>query len=219
MGRHFLVFGGTGAAGSRFIPIALEKGHHLTIYARSPEKLPASTRSHERVKIIQGTFDNLEKLEEAASCGADVFVSFAGPEKPVPGQPIKEGYERILPLLALNGVRRVFILGTNSIPDPADKRSLKWALAIWMIKLIARHAYEEIVAIGDLVRSQPVEELRWTLFRVGFLNNGPAAPVNATYPGSGKDHLSISRDSIAEWLLKEAQEDKWVGKSPYICNS
>lgn len=67
--------------------------------------------------------------------------------------------------------------------------------------------------------SQDVSQLKWTLFRVGFLTNGPAAPVIATHTGSGKDGLKISRKSIAAWVLKELGEDSpFVGKTPYISN-
>lgn len=86
-----------------------------------------------------------------------------------------------------------------------------------LIKMIGGTAYQEMVGIGAVTTEQPVDKLAWTIFRVGFLTNGPAGPVEATYTGSGKDSMTISRDSIAEWVLLEAEEEKWVGKAPYIC--
>lgn len=79
--------------------------------------------------------------------------------------------------------------------------------------------YEEFLGLGGVVTSQDVNQIPWTLFRVGFLGNGPAAAVTATYTGSGKDSLKISRKSITAWVLKELGGDStFIGKSPYICN-
>jgi hypothetical protein len=64
-----------------------------------------------------------------------------------------------------------------------------------------------------------VNSLKWTLFRVGFLGNGEERRVTATYTGSGKDGMMISRKSIASWVLREiGEESEFVGKAPFICN-
>jgi hypothetical protein len=64
-----------------------------------------------------------------------------------------------------------------------------------------------------------VNSLKWTLFRVGFLGNGESREVTATYTGSGKDGMQISRKSIASWVLKEMGEgSEFVGKAPFLCN-
>lgn len=87
-----------------------------------------------------------------------------------------------------------------------------------MVRIIGGSAYSEMIGIGETVSAISTDKLRWTLFRVGWLNNGPAQPVNATYTGSGEDSLGISRASIAEWLVEEIAAEKFVGKAPYICN-
>lgn len=86
------------------------------------------------------------------------------------------------------------------------------------MKLIGGSAYHEMIAIGDTVSVIPTDKLKWTLFRVGWLNNGTAQPVKETYTGSGEDALGISRASIAQWVVEEIASEKFVGKAPYICN-
>lgn len=120
-------------------------------------------------------------------------------------------------MLVANNVKRVLVLATPSHNDPQDQGALKWRASILVIKAIGGTAYQEIVGIGAVTTAQPVDKMAWTVFRVGFLTNGAAGPVEATYTGSGKDGMSISRNSIAEWVLQEAEEGKWVGKAPYIC--
>lgn len=77
--HHILLLGGTGITGQIFTRAALEAGHQLTLYVRTPSKLSLDLASHSNLTIIQGELDSLEGLTQAASCGADVFVSLAGP--------------------------------------------------------------------------------------------------------------------------------------------
>lgn len=51
----------------------------MTLYVRTPSKLPAKLSSHANVAIIQGELGDEEGLRKAAACGADTFVSLAGP--------------------------------------------------------------------------------------------------------------------------------------------
>jgi hypothetical protein len=54
-------------------------GHKLTLYVRSPSKVPKDISDNENVTIIQGTLEDEEGLKKAATSGASIFVSFAGP--------------------------------------------------------------------------------------------------------------------------------------------
>ena len=79
--HHILLLGGTGLCGTLFTQAALQAGHTLTLYVRNPSKLPASLSSNAKLSIIQGELGDREGLEKAAACGADTFISFAGPTK------------------------------------------------------------------------------------------------------------------------------------------
>lgn len=64
------------------------------------------------------------------------------------------------------------------------------------------------------VASTNVEEPKWTLFRVPSLGNGEVKRVTGTYTGTGQDGMFLTRSSIAEWVLQEMREGKWIGKTP-----
>lgn len=68
-----------------FIPQALEAGHQLTLYARSPSKFPKETTDHPNVAVVKGEFTNVEAMKEALSKGAELLISFAGPSVPSRG--------------------------------------------------------------------------------------------------------------------------------------
>jgi hypothetical protein len=42
--------------------------------------------------------------------------------------------------------------------------------------------------------------------------------VENTFLDSDNAEMSVNRESVASWVLKEAVENKWIGKAPYICN-
>lgn len=89
------------------------------------------------------------------------------------------------------------------------------------MSLFSPGQHREMIGIGEFVSSLPVDNgngVRWTLFRVGGLTNGPEGPVKSTYLGSGEDGTWVSRASVARWVLEEAIDDNWVGAMPYICS-
>lgn len=69
----------SGPSGIEFCHAALAQGHQLTLYVRSPGKLPASVASSEKVSLLEGALEEKASLERAIASGATIFVSFAGP--------------------------------------------------------------------------------------------------------------------------------------------
>jgi hypothetical protein len=125
----------------------------------------------------------------------------------------------IFPILVENNYERAMVLGTCSFPAPQDKGALKWKASIILVKIIGGSAYDEFRGLGEFVASQDVSQLKWTLFRVPFLTNGPLAPVTASYTGTGADGMFLSRKSLATWVLDHITGDsEWVGKAPVLSN-
>lgn len=64
---------------------ALKAGNELTVYARNPGKLPEEVQSNANVKIIKGTFEDMDAASKSLHTGATALVSFAGPAIPAKG--------------------------------------------------------------------------------------------------------------------------------------
>lgn len=60
--KKILVFGATGPTGQLFCEKTLANGHTLTIYARTPSKLPDHIRNHENVTV------SLPSIKHILSC-------------------------------------------------------------------------------------------------------------------------------------------------------
>ncbi|KAI5360572.1 Putative NAD(P)-binding domain, NAD(P)-binding domain superfamily [Septoria linicola] len=232
MPHHFLVLGATGPSGIIFLETALQAGHNLTVYARSPEKLPQhirslalSTNASPQVQIIKGNFDASSKsaLTQAIRSGATHLVSFAGPAIPAKGTPITEFYEKVLyPLIQEDEeatIKRVMVLSTPSfkVPNEGDRFSIKWWFGVQFVYWLFGSAWAEVNGIGNATKA--LNGLEWTVFRVPGLTNGHAGAVRAGYVGVKGDGMVLSRKSMAVWVLQEVDERKWVGKSPAISNA
>ena len=68
-----------GLCGLEFCEAALAQGQNLTLYVRSPAKLPAEISNHANVSVVKGTLEDMSSFQLAATSGPTVFVSFAGP--------------------------------------------------------------------------------------------------------------------------------------------
>ncbi|KAF9884387.1 hypothetical protein FE257_001787 [Aspergillus nanangensis] len=219
MPEHILILGATGASGIEFCFAALQQGHQLSLLVRSPQKLPPELSGNQNVTVIKGTFEDASILEQAVGCGAQIFVSFAGPTYGLKGTPVTDAMKLIFPMLVANHYKRAMVLGTCSYPSPEDKGGIKWKLSVALVKVIGGSAYQEFRGLGEFVASQDPAQLRWTLFRVPFLTNGDEAPVTASYTGTGDDGMFLSRKSMAKWVLNEMSEQSvQVGRTPVISN-
>ncbi|KAF9454991.1 NAD(P)-binding protein [Macrolepiota fuliginosa MF-IS2] len=201
---RFLVLGGTGPCGIHLIRQLLSHypSSTIVIYARSPHKLPAelSDASNPALVIIKGDLTDKDAVERALE-GVDVVLSALGPALGQPKDtPLAKGYELVIDSMHKYGVKRLIALGTTSIVDPADKFSLAYFSMINGVKIGARSAYDDIVAIGDAIRTKG-RDLDWTIVRVPILTNSDSTAVVAGYVGD------------------EIENRQWVKKAPLITST
>jgi hypothetical protein len=219
--RHILVFGSTSPLGLAFVHAALSASHTLTLYVRNASKLPGTVSSSPLVTTIIGPLADARALENAVSCGATTCISFLGPilASCKRGQmPLTRGYELIVPLLRKYEYIRVMITSTASYAVSQDRFSVLYWLMVWSVYLLFRGAYDEINGFTPLVTQLAgQEETKWTVFRVPALSNGDAGAVQVGYVGDVG--VRVERKGVAEWVLQEMREERWVGKCPALGNA
>lgn len=206
------VFGATGETGRLLIEQALAAGDHVVAYARDPSKLELK---HGHLTVMKGELSDTPGIERAVS-GADAVISFLGPRGRSKGKPITVGTENIIAAMKKHGVRRLVISSTASAKDPNDKLELRFRIMIGIVKLFIHAAYEDIIRTAETVRNS---DLDWTIVRLSMLNNGPrSGKVKAGYMGRGEVGTRISRADIADFMLKQVQDKKYLRQAPLISN-
>ena len=164
--------------------------------------------------MIGGQLHDSAAIERAIA-GTDAVISVLGPKGKSAGLPISRGTQTIVDAMKRQAVRRLLAVATPSAPDPADRFALPFALAKWLIRLLVRDAYDDLRATAGVVRNS---NLDWTLARVPMLADPKAgATVHAGYVGDGHLRLfSLSRNALADFLLAEATDPRWIGKAPAL---
>jgi putative NADH-flavin reductase len=206
------IFGATGETGRQLVEQALAAGHEVVAYVRNPSKL--NTR-HENLTIVHGDLADQAMIERAIS-GADAVISVLGPRGGSKGKPITRGMQNIIEAMKRQGVRRLIISSTLSAKDPNDLPDFKAKALVNLVKLTMHAAYEEIVSVAETVRKS---DLDWTIVRLTTLNNNPkSGKVRVGYLGKGEVGLRVSRADLAEFMLKQVQDTKYLRRAPVISN-
>jgi putative NADH-flavin reductase len=119
---NLTVFGATGGIGREVVPQALDAGHHVTAYVRSPAKL---TVTHPNLSVITGELTDHDAVQRAIR-GADAVISGLGPslDRKATGMPLVEGTHTIIEAMRAEGVERYIGMATPSLRDPRDTGSL-----------------------------------------------------------------------------------------------
>ncbi|KAG2109635.1 NAD-P-binding protein [Suillus discolor] len=214
-----LILGATGAAGVLLIQEALAASHTVVVYARSPDKLSEDIRYDPRVTIHKGELDDREALSSAIM-SVDAVLSALGPSVsrgPMhpKGTPLARAYSLIIELMIGHHVHRLLALGTPSITDPNDKFSLRMSIIVNGVATLARTAYEDVVAIGETIRTQG-NDLDWTIVRVPLLSGANDKNVVVGYVGDGKTGIWVTRAGFASFVVQELEKNEWVKKAPLI---
>lgn len=205
------ILGAPGRTGKLLVQQALDAGHHVVAFARTPSKLGIE---HEHLDIVQGDVQDAEQVATAIG-GTEAVLSVLGPTSNEPAYEVSKGMANILAAMEKHGVRRLIQTVGAGIGDPSDGPGLLDRMITVLLKLASHYVYEDMVRVSDIIRAS---DLDWTLVRVPMLTNEPpAGDVKVGYLGKGVGSR-ISRADIAAFMLKQADSDTYLRQAPVISN-
>jgi NAD(P)-dependent dehydrogenase (short-subunit alcohol dehydrogenase family) len=205
------IFGATGGTGKQLVEQALAAGNQVVAFVRNPSKL---TTRHDRLTIVQGELADSAAIECAIS-GADAVISVLGPRGDSSGKPITRGTQNILAAMEKCRVRRFVLSSTPSASDPNDSPDFRFKIAVGLIRLMVRSAYEDIVNTAQIVRASDCD---WTIVRVSMLTDAPkTGRVKVGYVNKAMG-MHLARADMAEFMLKQVQDTKYLRQAPAISN-
>jgi putative NADH-flavin reductase len=205
-----VIFGATGDAGKLLVEQALAAGYEVVAYVRNPAKL---TVTDNHLTVIQGELSDATSIETAVK-GADAVLSTLGPRGGSKNKPLTAGMQNIIAAMKNQGVRRLIITSTLSAKDPKDKLTFRTRSMVNLVKTTMHDAYEDIVNVAETVRSSGLD---WTIVRLTLLNNKPkSGKVKAGYVDKGEIGAQTSRADIADFMLKQIEDTKYLREAPAI---
>jgi putative NADH-flavin reductase len=199
-----IVLGATGGIGFEIVRQAIERGHSVTAFVRSPERLEGFQGC---ITIKQGDPLNSLQLERAIE-GHDAVVSGFGPRVPVAktdAKLLRDFADALTSAMQRAAVKRVVVVSTaflfrDSIIPPTY--------------LFGRLFFPAIVVDAEgMERTIRASELDWTIVR-------PPQLTDKAYTGSYRireEHLprfgfNISRADVADCLIKILNDRTTVKK-------
>lgn len=195
---NLFILGATGAIGKHLLDSALERGHQVTSYVRSPQKIHLT---HERLKVVRGSVFDVDQMAHSLT-GNDIILSAFGPTT-VRSSTLRREFGRTLAAaMRKSGVRRAQIVSAAFLfPDIGFVgRILKATLFRRMIPDMA--GMEAEVSQSDL---------DWTVVRPPRLTNDPITDayriMDGALPPGG---FSISRADVAQFMIDEAEKPAHV---------
>lgn len=164
-----LVIGASQGTGALSVKEALARGHHVTAFARTPEKLQVT---HAGLTLRTGNFHDAASVDAAVAGHDAVIVSASATKlsafKENPHY-FSQGTGYTIEAMKKHGVRRLVVLSALGASEsrPLLAAPLRWLMVDWLLKTpFADHDKQE-----EQVRFSGLE---WVIARPTRLTGGPA---------------------------------------------
>ncbi|WP_437590011.1 NAD(P)-dependent oxidoreductase [Sorangium sp. So ce1000] len=210
--RRLLILGATGGTGAALIRQALEAGHEVSAFARTPASIPVP--HHERLRALRGDIMDAEQVSRAVS-GHDAVLSALGSRGLGPTRVYSEGVVHVLRAMKEHGVRRLIALTAAGIGN--EQQSALWFRLL--VKPMLHNRYSDMLRMEEALRGSDVA---WTVVRVPKLTDGRLtkecrASVDLAPPeGYLFGGPTISREDAAYFMLSQLDSDEYLRRAVVV---
>jgi putative NADH-flavin reductase len=192
---RLLILGASGGTGRALIRLARERGHDITAFVRSPQKLKPL---EDRVTIRRGDPRDVTELR-AALPGHDAVVSVLGPPGPGPTTILRAGARSTVDAMRTSGPRRLIVVSAAVLFDLG-------LLGALLRRTLLKNVSEDSAEMERIVMESGLD---WTIARPPRLTNGPLTGryrVADDQLPNRSALASISRADVAHFLLSELEQ-------------
>lgn len=204
------IFGASGKTGRLLIEEALKSGYEVIAYVRTKESIKLV---HPNLEVVEGQLNEKDKLKSVIS-GSDACIStLGGSSLTKHSYGIRKGIDNIVGLMEEVNVKRFIYLSSigagnsrNYMPQP-----IRFFIADLMLRVpLADHNANE----NRIAQSQ----LEWTIIRPGGLTDGVKSDnlKHGIEYTKLKGNLSISRSSVATFILNQLTDSTYLNKSVWL---
>ncbi len=202
------ILGASQGTGALAVRAALQRGHEVTAFARSPEKLVLEAP---KLSKLRGDFHRRESVDEAV-VGKDAIIitasstSLKGFKENPTYFSLGTGYA--IESMKAHGVRRLVIL--SALGTGESRRLMNFFVDKLVVSFLLKAPFEDHERQEALVRASGLD---WVIARPGRLTGGPARKLYVTRTAIERVPSSISRADVADFLVNAADRDTWVGQA------
>ena len=207
-----LIIGASKGIGLETTRQALAAGYHVRALARSAAGIPLSDPKLEKV-----VGDALKTQDvEAALIGVDVVILTLGVGLGDLFRPVRlfsDATRVLLPAMKAKGVKRLIcVTGFGA----GDSRTSISSLQRIPFQIFLGRAYEDKSLQESLIKESVLD---WTIARPGVLTGGPrTGRYKILSEASDWRNGTISRSDVAEFLVRQIEDQTYVRQAPVLVN-
>ena len=194
---RLLVLGATGGIGKYLLEYATARGHEVTAFARSPQKIALKS---EKLRAISGDLLNADQLAQVLP-GHDAVLSAFGPSTLRSVTTRREFGKALAAAIERSGVRRGLVVSSALLFVEQN------AIGNVLRATLFRNLIPDMTAMEEAIEKDGLE---WTIVRPPRLTNGPLTKNYSVADGHLPKGMTISRACVADFMVKEVERPAHV---------
>lgn len=207
---NIVVIGASGGVGSRVVERALTDGYRVTAAVRDPAKV---TAHHALLRVVPCDVANFSSVS-AAVRGQDAVVCTVGADSSRSTTLYSTAAENILRGMNEHGVGRLVFLSNFGVLGETGTDWRSSLLLFLCRRIIGDTLADHRRALDKLYRSAA---LHWTAVRPMVLTDRrPLGRYRIAVDGLPAKAWHIARADVADFLLRQIQDTRYLGKIPAI---
>ena len=206
------IFGASGATGQLLTQRCLAAGHSVTALLRRPE----SFALRDRVRVVRGSAFDAAIVRETVA-GSDVVLSALGARSLRKEDVLEHVVPLIVAAMKQTGVKRIIALGSAGALADSLKKQPAWRR--WIVENIVYKTMLKWPVASQISQYATLSSsgLDWTMVMPPMLTNAAGRGVyridGEALPRNGS---KISREDVADFMMKQIDSREWVGKGVYL---
>lgn len=205
------IFGATGKTGIPLVRQALEAGHEVVAFARTPSKL---TIEHERLHVVQGDAMNATDVEKAIA-GTDAVITALGHVKGSPPDVQTVATRNMVNAMKKHNIRRLVSLSGAGVPAEQDQPGAIDHVIRFMMRTFAKDVLQDAVNHVEMLEAEQ-QHIDWVVVRGPRLTEAPSQGDYRVGWVGVNTGTSASRENLAAFMLTQLTDDTYLHQMPVL---
>jgi len=199
--RRVVVFGATGKTGQHVWKQALDQGHEVTVFVRSPAKI-GSTESN--LHIVQGDVFDADSVAVAVA-NHDVAIVCLGSTSLSDKTTLTTGTKNVIDGMTRHNVPRLIVVSAAGVAE--SWKQIPWLSRI-LFKTMLRNLFADNHTQEALIKESSLD---WTIVRAATLKDEPASGDYTVSNTVRTTH--INRADVADFLVKQVTDTTYSNQA------
>ncbi|MGE7675611.1 NAD(P)-dependent oxidoreductase [Lysinibacillus sp. NPDC094403] len=204
------IIGGTGKVGRHIATHAIQKGYHVRMLVRNPERLLFKNK---KIEVVKGQVQDIDSIRELLKDCKIVINTFGQPTK---GEQIySKVTKNILDVMKDLNISRYIGVSGGSLTILEDKKSILNRFGAKIFEVFFPKMMQDKKLEWEILLHN--KHINWTLIRLPFVKDSLKSyqiMENLTdMPGT-----KITNQDIATFIINHVNNTQYIHKAPFISN-